>query len=313
MFDHQHAEAPSGWLAFELNVLRRLKFASVVLPFAGDPHLGAALKRLSGARVSANDAAQAGFVKAVAAVENNDVRLSAEDAAIVLEDVYVPRHRLQNQALAKWFDASDALWFDNARANIEKLSTHVKQAIALSVGLQVGDYAFSFDSDTRELRQPLSKVFERLLKATPAPFDNGKENVCRNARAKDFIAESVAADLMFLRLPPAVKTNARGALGRAAWREEWIHGDDNFWTDYEAAHAGRLGGLTATKTQYLRFLEDVLQTAAHIPTWAIAHVEDNFISAADISEVVGRVRRVDTIFTKDFSEMAGTKAVIITA
>lgn len=317
MFDKRFAaaavaDAPHGWLAFELNVLRRLKFASVVLPFAGEPYLGAALKR-SGARVSANDATQAGFVKAVAVIENNDVQLSEEDVAIVLEDAYVPRHRLRNEALARWFDSSDALWFDNVRANVEKLSSHVKQAVALSISLQVGDYVLSFDDETRELRQPLSKVFERLLRAAPAPVDNRQENVCRNERAKDFIAESVKIDLMFLRLPPASKTNARDALGRAAWREEWIHGDDRFWIDFERARAGRLGGLTATKTQYLRFLEDILQTAAHIPTWAIAHVEDSFISAVDISEVVGRIRRVDTIFTKDYSELTGTKAVIITA
>ena len=30
---------PNGWLAFELGVLRRLKFTSVALPFTGEPEL----------------------------------------------------------------------------------------------------------------------------------------------------------------------------------------------------------------------------------------------------------------------------------
>ena len=314
MLDKQFAAEPQqqNWLAFELNVLRRLKFASVVLPFSDEPHLGAALKRWN-ARVSANDLTQAGFVKAVAAIENNGEKLSEEDAEIVLEDVYVPRYRLQNEALKNWFNETDAWWFDNVRANVEKLASHVKQAVALSVGLSVGEYVLSFTDETRELRQPLSKVYRRLLDATPAPFDNKQENACRNKDAKEFIAENFTADLMFLRLPQASKTGDRDALRQAAWREQWIHGDDTFWTNYEQARAGKLGAPTETKAQYLRFLEDVLQTAAHIPAWAIAHVEDGFITAQDIAETVGRIRRVDTIFTKDFTELTGKKAVIITA
>ncbi len=301
-------------LAFELNVLRRLKFASVILPFAGEPNLGAALKRLLNARVSANDLTQAGFVKAVAAIENNGEKLSAEDVAIVLQDVYVPRHKLRNGALVKWFGETDAWWFDNVRANVEKLSSHVKQAVALSLGLSVGDYVFSFSEETRELRQPLSNVYRKLWETTPAPFDNGQENVCRNKTAKEFIAENFSADLMFLRLPPAARNgNGRDALGQAAWREEWIHGDANFWSSFEQSQTGRLGASVAAKSQYLHHLEDVLQTAAHIPSWAIAHAEDGFITTQDIAETVGRIRRVDTIYTKDFSELTGTKAVIITA
>ena len=36
---------PNGWLAFELSVLRRLKFSSIALPFTGDPDLCVYLKR----------------------------------------------------------------------------------------------------------------------------------------------------------------------------------------------------------------------------------------------------------------------------
>jgi hypothetical protein len=60
-------------------------------------------------------------------------------------------------------------------------------------------------------------------------------------------------------------------------------------------------------------VEDLLRTAAHIEKWVIAHTEDGFLSTPEIVEVISRVRRVDTIFTKDFSELTGTRAVIITA
>ena len=58
---------------------------------------------------------------------------------------------------------------------------------------------------------------------------------------------------------------------------------------------------------------DALQTASHIPNWAIAHVESGFITTQDIVDVIANMRRVDSIFSKDFTELTGTKAVVITA
>jgi hypothetical protein len=304
--------APKSWLAFELNVLRRLKFASAALPFAGEPHLGAYLKRWN-ARVSANDLTQSAWTKAIAAIQNNTQKLSDEDVNLVLEDAYVPRYRLQNESLKNWFNETDAWWFDNVRGNIEKLSSPVARAIALSVGMSVGDYALSFTNETRELRQPLSAVFKRLSSVLPEPFDNRQNNACQNRIAYEFIAETRETDLMFLRLPQAHKRSLRNYSGWTIWREEWVRGADDFWNGLEAAQTGRLGASVETKYQYLRHLEEILQTASHIPVWAIAHVEDGFISTQEIAETIARARRVDTIFTKDFSELTGAKAVIITA
>ncbi len=305
--------APDGWLAFELNVLRRLKFASIVLPFTGEPALGAYLKRWN-ARVLANDPLPSAWTKAVAAIKNNTEKLSNDEAQVVLDDAYVPRYRLQNLALRQWFGETDAWWFDNVRQNAEKLASPVTKAIALSLAMSVGDYVLSFTEETLELRQPLSAVYRRLWSVLPEPFNNGQNNNCYNKPINEFLVESFS-DLMFLRLPPARNQNRRGHLGAKAWREEWLRGDDRFWNEAEATNAGKLGTSTETKSQYLRLLEETLQAASQIPHWAIAHVEDGFISTQDIVETVQKIkrRRVDTIFTKDFSELTGTKAVIITA
>lgn len=304
--------APKGWLAFELSVLRRLKFASVILPFADEPNLGAYLKRWN-ARVSANDLTRTAWTKAIAAIQNNGEKLSEEQVNLVLEDAYIPRYRLQNESLKNWFNETDAWWFDNVRSGIEKIDSPVAHAVALSIGMSVGDYALSFTDETRELRQPLSTAFKRLWSVLPEPFDNHQTNACQNRIASEFIAENRETDLMFLRLPQAHKRSLQNYLSWKAWREEWLRFGDDFWSDLEQAQAGRLGALVETKYQYLRHLEEILQTASHIPLWAIAHVEDGFISSQEIAEVVARIRRVDTIFTKDFSELTGTKAVIITA
>lgn len=305
------SHTPKSWLAFELNVLRRLKFDSVLLPFTNQPHLGTYLKRWN-ARVLANDATFAGWTKAVASIQNNAETLSEEDVKTVLEDAYVPGYRLQNSALRDWFNETDAWWFDNVRRNVERLDSPFARAMALTVGMSVGDYVLSFTDETRELRQPLSKVFRRLWSQSPAPVNNGQNNTCQNKTANAFIRDNLT-DLMFLRLPAAHNQTQRNRLGAEAWREEWLRLGAGFWSDFEAAQSGRLGTLIETKSQYLRLVEETLQTAKKIPVWAIAHVEDGFVSTSDVVEAVSRFRSVNTIYTKDFSELTGAKAVIVTA
>jgi hypothetical protein len=303
--------SPKSWLAFDLNVLRRLRFTNAAIPFVDQPALGAYLKRW-GIRVIANDPLQFAWTRAMSQISNNGERLTADDVNIVLDDAYVPGYRLQNPSLPNWFSETDSWWFDNVRRNIEKLSTPIARALASSIGIATGDYVSSFRDDTRELRQPLSNVFRRLWSIQPDAVDNGQNNSTHNKIADDFLAET-QAELMFLRLPSSHPQGVKSHLGRLAWREEWIRGGNDFWNDLESAHRGKLGAATETKSQYLHLLEETLNRASHIRLWAIAHVEDGFIQTQDIVETIARIRRVDTIYTKDFTELTGTKAVIITA
>jgi hypothetical protein len=305
----QHEHAAEGWLGFELSVLRRLKFRSVADPFAGEADLGFYLKRW-GARVSSNDARRWAAARAAARVENNSERLTEDDVALLLEEAYVPHYRLDNPALRKWFGESDAWWFDNVRRNAEGLGGGAKRAVALSLCMAVGDYVLSFDEETRELRQPLSRAFQRLWEAEPRPVDNSQQNKATNADARDFIAKE-QADLLFLRLPAPARRGARNSPW--AWREEWVRGADDFWDEFEAARAGRLGARAETRGQYLRHVEELLDVAAHIPAWAVAFTENGPVTTEEVVEAVRRVRKVGTIYTKDFSEMMGTRAAIITA
>jgi hypothetical protein len=308
---HETGVFRKGWLAFELNVLRRLKFSSISLPFTGDSPLGPYLKRWD-VKVAANDLMHWSWTKAIAAIQNNNEKFTEEQVELVLHNVYVPGYKLANPALKGWFGETDAWWFDNLRRNINQIDSPMAHAIALTIGMAVGDYALSFNETNRELRQPLSDVFRRIRSTLPGPFDNRSANSCTNKPANAFLAEN-RAELMFLRLPQMHNLNVKTSYGLAAWREEWINGSDEFWNETEQHFAGKLGTHTQTKSQYLHMIEDLLHAASHLPAWAIAHVEDHFISTQDVVEAVSRVRRVETIYTKDFSELTGTKAVIITA
>ena len=304
----------NGWLAFELNVLSRLRFSSIALPFTGEPDLGMQLKRRK-IRVAANDPMIWAFTKATALIQNGSDSLSEEDLNVILEDAYMPRDKLDNPSLLKWFNEIDAWWFDNVRFNAERLDSPYKRAIALTLGMMVGDYVLSFDQETRQLRQPLSlsRVFERLTERIPDPYDNSLRNQAGNQDVRTFIAERDQTELLFLRLPAPVTQPQAQRVTNLDWREEWLQGGDDFWAAWEKKRAGSLGSRVQSKQQYLGFVEDLLRTAAHIPAWAIAHVENGFISSDELVETIARVRKVEAVYSKDFSDLLGLRVSIVTA
>jgi hypothetical protein len=303
----------NGWLAFELGVLRRLKFSSVALPFTGEPELCVQLKNWK-IRVATNDPMIWSYTKAFALVENNGECLEADDLDTLLDDAYVPRDKLENPALLKWFNETDAWWFDNLRFNAERLEPY-KRALALTAGMMTGDYVLSFNEQTRNLRQPFSlpQVFHRMLACLPEPHDNSMRNKSTNQDVRSFVAERQHTDLLFLRLPIPVTQTTTARDPVVTWREEWLRGSDDFWLDLERARDARLGSRVQSKQQYLGFVEDLLRTASHIPAWAVAHTENGFISNEELVDKIGRVRKVSSIYSKDFSDMLGVRASLIVA
>ena len=304
---------PNGWLAFELGVLRRLKFTSVALPFTGETELASQLK-LWKVRVAANDPLLWSYIKALALIENNAEQLNEEDLELLLDDAYVPGEKLDNPALLKWFNETDAWWFDNLLANAQQLGQY-KRELALTAGMMTGDYVLSFNEETRRLRKPFSlpDAFRRVLACLPEPHDNGMRNQSTNQDVRSFVAERHHTDLLFLRLPVPVTQTPVVRDSLVTWREEWLRGGDDFWFEFERGRQARLGSPVQSKQQYLGFVEDLLRTASHIPTWAIAHTENGFISNDELVEKVSRVRKVASIYSKDFSDMLGVRASVIVA
>ena len=311
---NNHNAGSIGWLGFELSVLHRLKFKSVALPLAGEPGLGLYLKRWN-ARVAANDPAQWAWIKSQAFIENNCERLTEADLEIVLDDAYVPRNYFRNPTLLTWFNETDAWWFDNVRANVERLSSPYKRALALALGMGVGDYVFSFNLDTRDLRQPLSlsNVFRRVWHTLMPPVNNLRQNSSSNQSAKSFLAETQNTDLLFMRLPRPTRASDSRNARVLTWREEWIRQSKSFWSELSKERNSKLDAYVETKEQYLGLIEDLMHTAAHLPQWAIEAVSDGFVTTDELVECVSNTRKIDAIYTKDFSELLGIKAVIITA
>lgn len=303
-----------SWLGFELSVLRRLKFRSVALPLAGEPQLGQYLKRWD-VRVGSNDPAQWAWTKSTAFVENNSEILTEDDVDAILGDAYVPGSYFRNPSLLSWFNETDAWWFDNVRANAERLESPYKRALALALGMAVADYVFSFNLETRDLRQPLSltNVFRRLWQAQSPPVNNHQKNRSTNHTVRSFLAELYDTDLLFLRLPHPPRASDSRNSRVLSWREEWLRQSKGFWSEPGLDRTSRVGAPVETKEQYLRLIEDLLHIAGHLPMWAIEGISDGFVTTDELVECVGDARKIDAIYTKDFSELLGIKSVIIIA
>jgi len=278
----------------------------------GEPSVCAQLKRWK-VRVAANDPMTWSFIKATALVENDSDRLNEAEIESLLDDAYVPRDRLDNPSLLNWFNETDAWWFDTVRFNAERLVNPYKRALALTLGMMVGDYVLSFAEDTRHLREPLSlsRVFRQLVEVLPSPHDNSLRSKATNQEARVFIAERINSELLFLRLPAPVQQQPtqQTILG---WREEWLQGGDHFWDEFENRSAGLLGAPVQSKQQYLGFVEDLLLRAAHIPAWALMHTENGFISSEELVEIISPLRKIEVVYSKDFSDLLGMRASIIT-
>jgi hypothetical protein len=185
-------------LGFQASVLRQIEFRSISIPFWNDARLDLYLKAWAKV-IFANDPRAWASTVARARVEAG-APITEEVITHVLHDVYVPGSRLANPDLRRWFSETDAWWMDNLRRNIDGLENQLARAQAMTLGLQTGDYALSFDDETRELRRPLTTVFWRLAgraMAGPASQPNNR-SFCMPV--EEFIRQA-RADVLVLSLP----------------------------------------------------------------------------------------------------------------
>ena len=281
-------------LGFQASVLRQLEFRSIAIPYWSEARLDWYLKAW-GKVIFANDPRQWAGIVARANVEATEP-LSEDAITRILEEVYVPRVRLTNPGLRQWFGETDAWWMDNLRQNIELLDDQLVRAQAVTLGLQTGDYALSFDNDTLELRRPLTTVFWRLAGRSFVGPAGHPHNRSFNQPAEDFIRHA-RADLCYLRCP-ASHSQRGGAEARSEWREAWVRGADSEDGAKDAA-------APQSRQSYLAMLERLLRPASNFKLWAVEYQEPDLASAQDIIELIKEYRPVKATYSKDVTEVAG--------
>ena len=284
-------------LGFQASVLRQIEFRSVAIPFWNEARLDWYLKAW-GKLIFANDPRVWAGTVARATVEATRP-LGEDTISRILDDVYVPGVRLSNPDLRRWFGESDAWWMDNLRRNIDGLEDQLTRAQAFALGFLTGDYALSFDDETRELRRPLTTVFWRLAGRAFAGPSGHSNNRSFNQPAEDFIKHA-RADLLYLS-SPASHIDRGGAEARSEWRESWASGPA---TD-GAVKGTRLVKPPQSKQSYLATIDRLLRLAAHFKIWAVEYQEPGLATAQDIIELIKEYRPVSATYSKDVTEVAG--------
>ena len=279
-------------LGFQASVLRQIEFRSISIPFWNDARLDLYLKAWAKV-IFANDPRAWASTVARARVEAG-APIPEEVIAHVLHDVYVPGARLANPDLRRWFSETDAWWMDNLRRNIDALEDQLARAQAMTLGLQTGDYALSFDDETRELRRPLTTVFWRLAgRAIAGPASQpGNRSFC--LPVEEFIRQA-RADVLFLSLPSG-HSDRGGAEARNDWRESWVNG---------AAAEKAQTATPQSKQSHLNSIERLLRLATNYRSWAIEYQEPGLASALDLVELIKEYRPVRATYSKDVTEVAG--------
>jgi hypothetical protein len=295
-------QATTGWrrtrynrksaLGFQVSVLRQIEFDSVAIVFCGWAQLENYLKAW-GKRIFSNDP-RAWAATAARATLESERPLSQQEISFLLEDAYVPRPRMTNPGLRRWFGESDAWWMDNLRQRIDSID-EAARAQALLLGLRTGDYALSFDQDTAELKRPLSAVFRRLAERVELS-PSAKSARSFNLPVEEFIRQA-RADLLYLDLPPA-HSEIAGSEARSAWREAWVRNID-------AGDQINLSGNHQSKRSYLDAINRILDEAEHFQKWAIAYQETGLASIRDVSDLIKERRQIEAIYSKDLTESVG--------
>lgn len=279
-------------LGFQASVLRQIEFRSIAIPSWSESRLDWYLKTW-GKLIYANDARAWASAVARARVEPGDP-LSEEIIARVLHDVYVPGVKLANPALSRWFGETDAWWMDNLHRNIDALEDASARARALTIGLHTGDYALSFNDETRELRRPLTTIFWRIAGREFAGAPAHPHNRTFNQPVEEFIKQA-RADLLFISLPCS-RTDRGGAEARSDWREAWVTG---------SAESVDVSSPPQAKQSYLASVERLLRSATQFRTWAIEYQEPGLASAQEILDLVKEYRGVKATYSKDVTEVVG--------
>jgi HD domain-containing protein len=283
-------------LGFQASVLRQIEFRSIAIPSLNEARLDVYLKAW-GKLIFANDPRAWGATVARATIEATEP-LGEDIIARILEDVYVPGGRLANAELRRWFGETDAWWMDNLRRNIDRLDDQLMQAQALTLGLQTGDYALSFDDETRELRRPLTTVFWRSAgRAFSAPATL-PHNRSFNQPVEEFIKHA-RADLLLLSAPSS-QMDRGCAEERSEWREAWVKGASD-----DADSKVKSVIPSQSRQSYLASVDRLLRPASHFRTWAIEYQEPGLATVQDLVALIKEHRPVKATYSKDVTEVAG--------
>ena len=148
-----------------------------------------------------------------------------------------------------------------------------------------------------------------MIKIANQIIDNQSYNRATNLEATEFVRRT-KADLLYLNLP--TPTSILKFLNSSeAWKEAWVSETDYFYDELLAKVKNSPSGLVISKETYLQSISQILETAKHMPTWAIVFLEHLPLSLTEMVDEIKKHRSISGIYLKDLSEIAAQRKTYI--
>ncbi|MCK4760782.1 MAG: Dam family site-specific DNA-(adenine-N6)-methyltransferase [Candidatus Aminicenantes bacterium] len=262
-------------LPYIWQVASQFNFNSIIDLFSGSGVVSYMFKA-QGKKVLANDfmAMNAAFSQAM--VENNKIKLSAEDIDSLLDKSVQTDNFVSGNFKDLYFSAEDNHLIDCIRANIKKMKSKYKRALALSALIRAavkkrprGVFTYTghrYDDGRRDLKMSFEEQFINAARVVnEAVFDNGQNNL---SRCGDGMTTRRQADLVYMDPPYYSPLSDNDYVRRYHFVEgiacDWQgleiqqHTKTKKFKSYPSPFSSRLGAKDAFDKLFNKFKESIL-------------------------------------------------------
>jgi hypothetical protein len=296
------------YVGAEIMLLSKIiKADSYAIPFGGRNPMWLPwwLKTL-GKTVHTNDLLHYSYMDAVGMVENDGVLLEADTVAGLLEGLGNGNRSLENPELAKLVPMEDAVFYDQLRGRIERLTPR-QRGMALRAGFNTIRYSQVMDSSRfANLKMPLSRVFAREVEELNKRVTSAGNGIAYRMDASEFVS-TPKAQALYVQFPLstgisteyATGARPRGPLGR----EIWARGPSKNWLpELRASVKGTFGDRFTSRDGYFSAVSNFLEKAEGYQTWVFNVEESDY---PDTLRAITRFRKPKAAHRIDTREASG--------
>jgi adenine-specific DNA-methyltransferase len=295
--------------------------------FAGSHSVAFLLKQM-GIETISNDYLNFNNQIGVALIQNQGVKLNAEDLKVLFdENVDSSSHSLiQSNYSNLFFLSEEAAFLDRFRFNVERITCEYKRALAICVmnrsmtrKITMGHFAHTqaliYASNpervkrNKSLIRPLREIFNEILPSyNQAVFSNGKLNQSHNSNILDLIPNLPDVDLVYFD-PPYCGSHSdyQGFYHLLeTYTEYWR--DKSFINSIRRYEPQRYSGFDK-KSSALASFEKLFEVSENIPTWLISYNDRSFPSITDFEKIISKYREV-VVESKTYEAGRGGKGSV---
>jgi len=282
---------------------------TVLDAFSGTSVVGYHFKA-KGKTVVSNDFLKFNYYIAKAVIENNNVTLTDDDIAILLQDNDCHGTLIRDVFTGVFFDEEQSLFLDNFRANVGLLSCEYKKSLAFTVmnraltrKVLLGHFAHTsalrYSQDIARIKRnpsiakPIKQLFLDLVESyNSAVFDNEKENKVYCEDTVSLIKKLNNIDLVYFDPPYCGCHPDYQAFYHflETFVEYWK--DKQFVNGTKAYYPKKESGFVQ-KADIESSFNRLFENSRHIPYWLISYNSQSFPDKKKMIEMITKYKKIE--------------------